>query len=207
MIEVDPEDPAFHNPTKPIGPFYDRATAEGLERERGWTFRPDGDAYRRVVPSPKPLRIFEMRQIRWLLEHACVVICAGGGGIPTMYRAGRQLVGVEAVIDKDHASGLLARDVGADIFVMATDADAVYLDFRKPGQRAIARAHPDALMEYASQFPEGSMLPKVVAACEFARASGKKAAIGALKDIEGMLAGTAGTIVSIEEKDLDFHAA
>jgi carbamate kinase len=114
---------------------------------------------------------------------------------------------VEAVIDKDHASGLLARDVGADYFVMATDAEAVYLDFKKPTQRAIAQAHPDALMEYASQFPEGSMLPKVVAACEFARASGNRAAIGALKDIEGMLAGTAGTIVSTEAEGLAFRAA
>lgn len=207
MIEVDPDDPAFHNPTKPIGPFYDRTSAEALERERGWAFRPDGDAYRRVVPSPKPKRIFEMRQINWMLEHGCVVICAGGGGIPTMYRPGRQLVGVEAVIDKDHASGLLARDVGADYFVMATDADAVCLDFKKPTQRAIAQAHPDALMEYASQFPEGSMLPKVVAACEFARSSGNRAAIGALKDIEGMLAGTAGTIVSTEADGLAFRAA
>jgi carbamate kinase len=207
MIEVDAADPAFQDPTKPIGPFYDRAAAEALERERGWTFRPDGDAYRRVVPSPMPKRIFEMRQIVWLLEHGCVVICAGGGGIPTKYESERQLVGVEAVIDKDHASGLLARDVGADYFVMATDADAVYLDFKKPEQRAIAQAHPDALMEYAAQFPVGSMLPKVVAACDFARASGKRAAIGALKDIEEMLAGTAGTVVSTGVEGVAFRNA
>jgi carbamate kinase len=207
MIEVDPEDPAFHDPTKPIGPLYDRTAAEALEHEQGWTFRPDGDAYRRVVPSPRPKRIFEMRQIKWLLEHGCVVICAGGGGIPTMYRAERRLVGVEAVIDKDHASGLLARDVDADFFVMATDVDAIYLDFRKPTQRAIARAHPDALMECTSEFPVGSMLPKVVAACEFVRASGKRSAIGALKDIGEMLAGKAGTIVSIEAEGLEFRGA
>jgi len=198
MIEVDPDDPAFQDPTKPIGPFYNRAAADELERERGWSFRPDGDAFRRVVPSPKPKRIFEIRQIKWMLERGCVVICAGGGGIPTMYQPGDQLVGVEAVIDKDHASGLLARDVGADYYVMATDTDAVYLDFKTPEQRAVIQAHPDALMEYAAQFPEGSMLPKVVAACDFARASGKRAAIGALKDIEGMLAGAAGTIISTE---------
>jgi carbamate kinase len=158
-----------------------------------------------VVPSPTPKRIFEIRQIKWLLEHGCVVICAGGGGIPTMYRSGSQLVGVEAVIDKDHASGLLARDVGADYYVMATDTDAVYLDFKQPEQRAIVQAHPDALMEYAPQFPAGSMLPKVVAACDFARASGKRAAIGALKDIEGMLAGAAGTIISTEFDGLVAH--
>ena len=207
MIEVDPDDPAFHEPSKPIGPIYDRAAADALASERGWTFLPDGDAYRRVVPSPRPIRIFELRQIAWLLERGCVVICAGGGGIPTMYRPGRQLVGVEAVIDKDHASGLLARGVGADVFVMATDADAVYLDFKQPGQRAIARIHPDALMDYAPQFPAGSMQPKVVAACEFARASGKRAAIGAPGDIEAMLAGTAGTIVSTEFDTVVFRDA
>ncbi|MGD9893019.1 MAG: carbamate kinase [Dehalococcoidia bacterium] len=205
MIEVDPDDPAFQDPTKPIGPVYDRAAAEQLERERGWTFKPDGDAYRRVVPSPKPKQIFEMRQIKWLLEHGCVVICAGGGGIPTMYRRERELVGVEAVIDKDHASGLLARGVGADFLVMATDADAVYLDFNKPAQRAIARANPDALMEYEAQFPVGSMLPKVVAACDFARDTGHRAAIGALKDIEEMLAGEAGTIVTTEIDGIEFR--
>jgi carbamate kinase len=207
MIEVDPDDPAFLDPTKPIGPLYDRAEAEELERERGWTFRPDGDAYRRVVPSPKPKRIFEMRQIKWLLEHGCVVVCAGGGGIPTMYRPGRVLVGVEAVIDKDHASGLLARDVEADFFVMATDVEGVYVDFKKPTQRVIARAHPDALMTYESELPVGSMLPKVVAACDFARSSGKRAAIGALKDIEEMLAGQAGTIVTTEIEGIEFRSA
>jgi carbamate kinase len=207
MIEVDPDDPAFQDPTKPIGPVYDRAAAEELERERGWTFKPDGDAYRRVVPSPKPKRIFELRQIKWLLEHGCVVICAGGGGIPTMYRRERELAGIEAVIDKDHASGLLARGVEADFFVMATDVDAIYLDFKQPTQRAIARAHPVALMEHAAQFPVGSMLPKVVAACDFARETGHRAAIGALKDIEEMLAGEAGTIVTTEIDGIEFRAA
>ena len=108
MIEVDPDDPAFGNPTKPIGPLYTNEEAEKLAADRGWVFKPDGDSLRRVVPSPKPLRIFEHRPIRWMLEQGCVVICAGGGGIPTVYGPGRQLVGVEAVIDKDHASALLA---------------------------------------------------------------------------------------------------
>jgi carbamate kinase len=207
MIEVDPDDPAFQDPTKPIGPVYNRAAAEEMAHERGWIFKPDGNAFRRVVPSPKPKRIFELRQIKWLLEHGCVVICAGGGGIPTMYRAERQLAGVEAVIDKDHASGLLARDLEADYFVMATDVDAVCVDFGKPSQRAIHRAHPDAILEYSAQFPVGSMLPKVVAACDFARATGHRAAIGALKDIREMLAGEAGTIVSTQVAGIEFRAA
>ncbi len=145
MIEVDPDDPAFQDPSKPIGPIYDRAAADALTAERGWTFKPDGDSFRRVVASPEPRRIFELRQIQWLLERQTVVICAGGGGIPVAYQPGRQLTGVEAVIDKDRASALLARDLKADVLVMATDADAVYLDWGKPSARAIARAHPDAL--------------------------------------------------------------
>ncbi len=204
MIEVDPDDPAFQEPSKPIGPIYDRAAADALEADRGWTFKLDGDAFRRVVPSPEPKRIFELRQIQWLLERQTVVICAGGGGIPVAYQPGRQLVGVEAVIDKDRASALLAQDLKADVFVMATDADAVYLDWGKPTSRAIARAHPDALMEHASEFGAGSMLPKVSAACDFARASGGKAAIGGLSDIGGMLEEKAGTIVSADVDGIEY---
>lgn len=205
MIEVDPADPAFENPTKPIGPFYDPDSAEELRRSRDWTFHADGDAYRRVVPSPRPKRIFELDQIRWMLEHGAVVICAGGGGIPTMYGADRQLVGVEAVIDKDHASGLLATGLNADFYIMATDADAVYVDWGKPTQRAIAWAHPEALMELSDQFPVGSMGPKVVAACEFASGTGKKAAIGGLADIDAMMTESAGTIVSTEQEGIAFR--
>jgi carbamate kinase len=197
MIEIDPDDPAFADPSKPIGPLYNRAEADKLAAERGWTFKLDGDSMRRVVPSPVPKRIFEHRPIRWLLEQGCVVICAGGGGIPTAYRPGQQLTGVEAVIDKDRASALLARDIGADILIMATDASAVFVGFGTPQQRAIAAADPDALLaEYQAEFAAGSMLPKVIAACDFARATGKTAAIGALADIGGMLAGTAGTRVT-----------
>ncbi len=197
MIEVDPDDPAFTDPSKPIGPLYSRSGADKLAAERGWTFKPDGDHMRRVVPSPAPKRIFEHRPIKWLLERGCVVICAGGGGIPTAYRPGRQLVGVEAVIDKDRASALLARDIDADILIMATDAQAVFVGFGTPAQRAIAQADPDVLLaEHVSEFAAGSMLPKVIAACDFARATGKPAVIGALSDIDGMLAGTAGTRVA-----------
>ena len=196
MIEVDPGDPAFHDPGKPIGPIYSKPEADKLAAERGWTFKPDGDSMRRVVPSPVPQRIFEHRPIKWLLDQGCVVICAGGGGIPVCYRPGRQLVGVEAVIDKDRASALLARDVGADMLIMATDAQAVFVGFGTPRQRAIRDAYPDVLLDrYQAEFAAGSMLPKVIAACDFARATGKPAMIGALADIEGMLAGTAGTRV------------
>ena len=196
MIEVDPDDPAFTDPSKPIGPQYDKSQAEKLAAERGWTFKRDGDRMRRVVPSPVPKRIFEHRPIAWLLERGCVVICAGGGGIPTAYQPGRQLVGIEAVIDKDRASALLARDIGADILILATDAAAAFVRFGTPQQQAIAEADPDALLAgYGAEFAAGSMLPKVTAACEFARATGKPAMIGALSDIDAMLAGTAGTRV------------
>lgn len=199
MIEVDPADPAFTSPSKPIGPRYDRQDADRLESERGWEFRPDGDRWRRVVPSPAPKRIFEHRQIAWLLEQGAVVICAGGGGIPTAYTADRELIGVEAVIDKDHASGLLARDLGADVYVMATDEPAAFLAYGAPDQRRIVAAHPDALLErHRDEFAAGSMLPKVVAARDFARATGRPAAIGALADIEGLVAGTAGTRIATD---------
>ncbi len=205
MIEVDPDDPAFTDPSKPIGPLYSAAEADKLAAERGWAFKPDGDSMRRVVPSPVPKRIFELRPIRWLLDRGCVVICAGGGGIPVAYRPGRQLTGVEAVIDKDRASALLARDVGADLLIMATDAAAVFIGFGTPQQRAIAAANPDALLaEYEAEFAAGSMLPKVIAACDFARATGKPAAIGALADIDAMLAGTAGTRVTTAVTGVEF---
>jgi carbamate kinase len=196
MIEVDPDDPAFNSPSKPIGPQYDQAEADRLAAERGWTFKPDGDRMRRVVPSPTPQRIFEHRPIRWLLDQGCVVICAGGGGIPTIYRPGRKLEGIEAVIDKDRASALLANNTQADMLIMATDAQAVFVGFGTPQQRAIVAADPGVLLaEYHAEFAAGSMLPKVQAACEFAGATGKPAVIGALADIDAMLAGTAGTRV------------
>jgi carbamate kinase len=199
MIEVDGDDPAFANPTKPIGPVYTTDEAEQLASERGWTFKPDGDSVRRVVPSPAPKRIFEHRPIHWLLDRGCVVICAGGGGIPTTYKSERVLTGVEAVIDKDHASALLARDVGADMLILATDAANAFVNFGKPDQRAIANANPDALMStHEKEFAAGSMLPKIHAACDFARTTGKPAVIGALADIELMLAGRAGTRIATD---------
>jgi carbamate kinase len=199
MVEVDPADPAFDDPTKFVGPIYDEGQAKAMAADKGWLVKPDGEHWRRVVPSPRPLRIFELRPIRWLLDHDVVVICAGGGGIPTMYQPGkeRHLVGVEAVIDKDLASSLLARDLDADLFVMATDVDGVYRDWGTPDQARIDRVTPDELLDHG--FPAGSMGPKVDAAVEFATATGKRAVIGALSDIDGMVAGTAGTNVSSKE--------
>jgi carbamate kinase len=205
MIEVDPDDPAFADPGKPIGPLYTKPEADKLAAERGWAFKPDGDSMRRVVPSPVPQRIFERRPIKWLLDQGCVVICAGGGGIPVAYRPGRQLVGVEAVIDKDRASALLARDVRADMLILATDAQAVFVGFGTPQQRAITAAEPDVLLaKYEAEFAAGSMLPKVIAACDFARATGKPAMIGALADIDAMLAGDAGTRVAADVDGVAF---
>jgi carbamate kinase len=195
MIEVDPADPAFGDPTKFVGPVYDKTEADGLAAEKGWVFKQDGDRWRRVVPSPEPKRIFEIRPIRWLLDKDVVVICAGGGGIPTMYEpdAERTLVGVEAVIDKDLASELLAREVEAELYVMATDVDGVYADWGTPEQRRLERVTPEELS--ASSFAAGSMGPKVEAAMRFVNATGKRAAIGSLAQIEQIVDGTAGTQV------------
>jgi len=207
MVEVDPDDVAFNNPTKFIGPVYNQTDALDLGAAKGWIFKRDGDAYRRVVPSPRPQRIFQQRQIGWLLEQDCVVICGGGGGIPTMYSESGYLRGIEAVIDKDHVSGLLAKGIHADWFVMATDVDGVYVDWGTPTQRAIVRANPDALLEIAASFPAGSMGPKVIAACEFVKATGKKAGIGGLTSIDEMLAGKRGTIVTTEVEGIEYRAA
>ncbi|HET9138301.1 carbamate kinase [Actinophytocola sp.] len=193
MIEVDPADPAFGNPTKFVGPIYDKAKADTLAAEKGWVFKADGQHWRRVVPSPEPRRIFEIRPIRWLLEKDAVVICAGGGGVPTRYKSDddRTLEGVEAVIDKDFAGELLAREVDADLYVMATDVDAVYQDWGTPDQRRIDKATPESLRGTA--FPAGSMGPKVEAALRFTEHTGKRAAIGSLAQIEEIVEGTAGT--------------
>jgi carbamate kinase len=195
QVEVDPADPAFEDPTKFVGPVYEEAEAKGLAAEKGWVVKPDGPKWRRVVPSPRPMRIFEIRPMRWLLEHGTVVICAGGGGIPTMYEPGkeRHLVGVEAVIDKDLASSLLARDLDADLFVMATDVDGVYTGWGTPQQARLERVTAADLRGHP--FPAGSMGPKVEAAIDFVAATGNRAAIGSLEQIEGLVAGTAGTNV------------
>jgi carbamate kinase len=195
MIEVDPADPAFGNPTKFVGRIYTRAEADDVAAETGWVFKQDGQHWRRVVPSPDPKRIFEIRPITWLLEKDVVVICAGGGGIPTMYLPDveRTLVGVEAVIDKDLASELLARGVQADLFVMATDVDGVYADWGTPKQHRLERVTPRELQ--GQPFATGSMGPKVAAAVRFVENTGNRAAIGGLGDIEKIVDGVAGTQV------------
>jgi carbamate kinase len=178
-----------------VGPVYDKEEADRLKTEKDWVFKQDGARWRRVVPSPLPRRIFEIRPIRWMLEKGTVVICAGGGGIPTMYDSARHrwLTGIEAVIDKDLASELLAREVNADLFVIATDVDAVYLDWGKPEQRKLGTVTPAELRSY--NFPAGSMGPKVDAAVQFVERTGKRAAIGSLAEIGEIVAGTAGTNV------------
>ena len=199
MIEVDPADPAFRDPTKPIGPVYPKEQADRLTAARGWTFKPEGESFRRVVASPLPKRIFELEPIEWLLERGCVVVCTGGGGIPTMFveepaPAGRRLVGVEAVIDKDRASALLATDLRAGALLIATDVDAVYLGWGTPQPRAVRRAAPEALAR--ESFAAGSMGPKVEAACGFVEHTGGLAGIGSLADVGLMLRGEAGTVVT-----------
>jgi carbamate kinase len=209
LIEVDPKDPAFQDPTKPIGPIYDQAESERLAAEKGWVFKPDGDSFRRVVPSPLPQRIFGIEPVVWLLDHGAVVICAGGGGIPVMYTdapatAGHQLVGVEAVIDKDLASALLARDLKADALAIVTDVDAVYSGWGTPEQRAIRRATPEALAD--TEFAAGSMGPKVRAACSFVEETGGLAAIGSIEDAPALLRGEAGTIVARDAAGIELAA-
>jgi carbamate kinase len=195
MIVVDPEDPAFLSPAKFVGPVYPKETADALAAEKGWAFRQDGAAWRRVVPSPEPQRVLEIQPITWLLERGAVVICAGGGGIPTMYPSSGPggLVGVEAVIDKDLASELVAEDVSADLFLMATDVDGVYVHWGRPERRRLDRVTPGELAGY--EFAAGSMGPKVEAAARFAAKTGRRAAIGSLADIAGIVAGHAGTNV------------
>ncbi|ERE00076.1 carbamate kinase [Pseudogulbenkiania ferrooxidans EGD-HP2] len=202
QTEVDANDPAFQNPTKFVGPVYSKEEAEKLAADKGWAVKADGQYYRRVVPSPKPKRIFEMRPIKWLIEKGAVVIAAGGGGIPTMYQ-GDKLVGVEAVIDKDLASALLAREIDADYFVIATDVKSVFVGWGTPEAKAIRQAHPDEMDKLG--FAAGSMGPKVEAACEFARLTGKKAVIGALEDIEKIVKGEAGTVISTGKPGIEWY--
>jgi len=199
MVEVDPADPAFGNPTKFVGPVYTREQADQLAADKGWSFREDGTSWRRVVPSPQPRRIFEIRPIRWLLDQGVIVICTGGGGVPTMFSSAdpRRLTGVEAVIDKDLASQLLAREVEADLLVMATDVDGVYADWGTRQQRLLNMATPAELR--ALPFAAGSMGPKVEAAALFVEGTGKRAAIGALADTEAIVEGRAGTQVVADQ--------
>jgi carbamate kinase len=194
MVEVYKDDPAFLNPTKPIGPVYKEKEAKRLAKEKKWTMKKEGKVWRRVVPSPIPQRIFQMRPIKWLLEKGTIVICTGGGGIPTVYTDDRKLIGAEVVIDKDYASALLAIELEADLYIMATDADAVYSQWGTPNARVLRHiSYQDVKNE---DFASGSIKPKVISACWFAEKTGKKAAIGALADLEKIVSEEKGTIIS-----------
>ncbi len=203
QVRVDPADPAFGKPSKPIGPVYDLPTARKLEAERGWRVAPDGERWRRVVASPKPLEILESRAIGLLVERGINVICTGGGGIPVIRKADGSLIGIEAVIDKDLASALLARQLNADMLIMLTDVDAVYEGFGKPGARAIARAAAAGLPP--ELFAAGSMGPKLQAAAEFAIATGRPAAIGRLEDADAIVRGARGTRIDAGTFDTEYR--
>ena len=198
-VEVDPKDSAFQNPTKPIGPVYTQQQSEQIASTKHWRMAPDGQAFRRVVASPRPLRVVGLDSIKWLLARGAVVIAAGGGGIPVARNPdGHSMHGVEAIIDKDLCSGLLARELDADCLVIVTDVPGVYLDWGLPGQHTIGKITPQALAQH--QFAAGSMGPKVQAAIEFSLTAGKTAVIGSLDQIEAMLAGHAGTQVSMKRQ-------
>jgi carbamate kinase len=199
QTEVDPQDPALQNPSKPIGPVYDDTEAQRLSAARGWRIAPDGDKFRRVVPSPRPQRILELGVIDLLLENGVIVICAGGGGIPVIRREDGQLFGIEAVIDKDAASALLAAELGAQALLMLTDVDAVYHNWGQTDATAIRRIGAAEIRRL--EFAAGSMAPKVDAACEFAELSGGFAGIGRLQDAQAILAGEAGTVITANPAD------
>ncbi|AXS84031.1 carbamate kinase [Marinobacter sp. Arc7-DN-1] len=193
QVVVDPKDPAFAKPAKFVGPVYERAEAERRAAGAGWSIAPDGDKWRRVVPSPKPLEIPDLRVLQMLLEQGVVVVCTGGGGIPVLRREDGSLVGIEAVIDKDAASALLARQLGADALLLLTDVDAVYRDFGTDQSTPVSTL--TVAEARALDMPAGSMGPKLAAACEFAEAGGFSG-IGRLRDAIAILQGAAGTRVS-----------
>lgn len=198
-VEVDPNDPAFKRPTKPIGPFFTRYRAETLSRDFGWTMREDsGRGWRKVVPSPRPLHILNRLAIGLLLEKVPVVIAAGGGGIPVVRGRDGQWRGIEAVIDKDYASALLAAELGAALYIILTAVPTVALDFGKPTQREVSRMTASEARGYLKegQFPPGSMGPKMEAAIDFVDRSGQEVLITDVDHLREGLDGTAGTRVT-----------
>jgi carbamate kinase len=192
-VVVAGDDPAFRKPTKPIGPIYAEDEAQRLRRERGWTFGRDGVGYRRLVPSPEPNAIAEIRSLRTLVDSGALVICSGGGGIPIALNGDGTMHGVEAVVDKDLTAALLARRLDVDLLLMLTDVDAVHRDWGAPNARPITSAEPAELRSL--DFAAGSMGSKVEAACRFTEATGRRAAIGALSEALRIARGAAGTQV------------
>ncbi|NPD18956.1 carbamate kinase [Alterinioella nitratireducens] len=194
QIEVDPKDPAFARPTKFIGPVYDKAEAERLAEARGWSIAADGQHWRRVVASPMPSDIPDLKVLELLLEQDVTLICAGGGGIPVVRRADGSLIGIEAVIDKDHATALLAHKLKADALLLLTDVEAVFRGFGTEAQSAIRRVSPEDAVRL--DLPEGSMAPKVAAAASFVSGRDRYACVGRLEDALAMLEGRAGTMIA-----------
>jgi carbamate kinase len=194
QVVVDRDDPAFERPTKPIGPLYDAETAQRIASRYGWTVAPDGDKWRRVVASPAPLDIVELRTIELLVDRGVVVVCSGGGGIPVAFDGSGTIRGIEAVIDKDASSALLAELLAADRLLLLTDVPGVALGYGTPAERLIRCASAQSLRR--EEFAEGSMGPKVAAACSFVERTGRDAAIGALEDAVDILAGRAGTRIT-----------
>lgn len=197
-VVVEADDPAFVAPRKFIGPNYTEAHAERISQTLGWSVRPDGKHWRRVVASPEPKRIVELSAIQTLIDAGFLVVCVGGGGIPVVVDADRHQAGVEAVVDKDLSSAILAIGIGADLLILATDVDAVYSGWGTPEQHPIGATTPADLR--ALPFPEGSMGPKVEAVCRFVEATGGRAAIGALDALPALIAGTAGTQISRRDR-------
>ncbi len=192
---VSADDPAMQHPSKPIGPFYSRADAEEKTRTMGWHIVEDAArGYRRVVPSPEPLEIVEFPLIRELVDHGALVVCTGGGGIPVV-REGDALRGIEAVIDKDRASAVLAAQLGVDLFAICTDTDYVYLNYKTPAQKPLYRVTVSELETYqrAGHFPAGNMGPKVESVLSFLRQGGKEAVITCFDDLLEATKGNAGT--------------
>lgn len=195
LVKVDAKDPAFRKPTKFIGPIYSAEAARKLADERGWQIAPDGENWRRVVASPAPQTIMEADVISLLVRQGVIVICTGGGGIPVVERSDGSLQGIEAVIDKDAASALLADQLDADMLLLLTDVDAVYADFGTPQARPLTRIDPRLVDE--TQFPAGSMRPKIVAAAHFSNSPGRRAAIGRLENAAAIAAGAKGTMFDL----------
>ena len=202
QIVVDRRDPAFRRPTKPIGPVYDKAHAVQLAQARGWSIAQDGKGWRRVVASPQPKQILEARVIELLVSHGVTVICAGGGGIPVVERSDGSLIGVEAVIDKDLASALLARQLHADHLLLLTDVDRVYVNWGTEAAKPIKKAGAGALNP--EHFAPGSMRPKIEAAMGFAAETGRPASIGRLEAATAILAGAEGTRIDAATSSLIF---
>lgn len=198
QVLVDSSDPAFENPTKPVGPFYTKEEAEELKISKGWTIKEDaGRGYRRVVPSPEPLDIIEIEEIKDVYEDGKIPIAVGGGGIPVI-KTPEGLKGVEAVIDKDLASALLATKLGAERLIILTQVDKVYIHYGKPDQQPLEKVTLETIKQYYQEghFPSGSMGPKIKAAIKFLERGGNEVVISSLDEADKAILGQAGTIIT-----------